>query len=97
MPRMHLGREDSLLLKCEVLSITLNCFTPCKESVVSTNTLLSLYSVIVDMEIKRKICDYGENFRPVVVIVLTELYVNFTACFNSLHSVKVVQGVTVFR
>jgi hypothetical protein len=86
-----------LLLKCKVLSIKLNCFAPFKESVMFTNTLLSLYSVIVDMEIKRKICDYGENIHTVVVIVLTELYVNFTACFCSLHLVKVIQGVAVVR
>jgi hypothetical protein len=79
-----------------MLSIKLNCFAPFKESVVSTNTLLSLYSVIVDMGIKRKIFDYGENIHSVVVIVLTELYVNFTACFYSLHLVTVIQGVAVF-
>ena len=49
--------------------------------------LLSLYSVIVDMEVKRRVCNYGENIHPVVVIVLTQLYVNFTVCFYSLHLV----------
>jgi len=49
--------------------------------------LLSLYSVIVDMAIKRRVCNYGENIHPVVVIVLTELYVNLTVCFYNLHSI----------
>jgi len=40
--------------------------------------LLSLYSVIVDMEIKRRACNYGENIHSVVVIVLTQLNVNLS-------------------
>lgn len=56
---------------------------------VSSNMLLYLYSVIVDMEIKRKVYNFGENIRSVVVIVLTELYVNFSFSFKVIQSVAV--------